>query len=74
MTSFDQSHCARCLRVPRPGDIGYRPGDDTSPVDWEVVTDSAGEVTGVICPECVTPGERQGMDEDAMDLGGEEGQ
>lgn len=74
MTTSDQSHCARCLRVPRPGDLGYRPGEDTPPLDWEVLTDSAGEVTGVICPDCITPEEQQAVDEDTMDPGGGGGQ
>jgi hypothetical protein len=73
MTAIDESHCARCLRVPGPQDVGYQPGDDTPPADWEVLTDSDGEVIGVVCPECLTPAERQALDEDAMDLGEETG-
>ena len=43
------------------------PGDDLPPTDWEVVTDLAGEVIGVICPACLTSEEQHAIDEDAMD-------
>jgi hypothetical protein len=67
VTAIDESHCARCLRVPGPKDFDYQPGDDTPPVSWEVLSGSDGEVIGVMCPDCITPEEQQAIDEDAMD-------
>jgi hypothetical protein len=52
------THCARCLR-PAPHDI-----DDPEFDDWEALTvdeDEPGSL--VICPDCITPEERQAMDE-----------
>ncbi len=68
MTAIDESHCARCLRIPGPQDLGYEPDDDTPPVDCEVLTDPYGEAVGVICPDCITPEEQQAIDEDTMDM------
>jgi hypothetical protein len=59
----DESHCSRCLRVPGPQDIGYQPGDDTPPSDWEALT-ADGAVIGVVCPDCLTPAEQQALDEE----------
>jgi hypothetical protein len=57
-----ESHCVRCLRS--------APDEDDRSIDaleWEVLTDDEGEVVGVLCPECVTPEERQAADETFME-------
>jgi hypothetical protein len=72
VTMFDKSHCARCLCANPADDL------DDLPTDWEVLTDTSGEVIGVVCPDCLTAAEQQALDEDAMDAAGpgdsEEGQ
>lgn len=51
-----ESHCARCLCL-NPA------GEDDFPNDWNVLTVD-GECVGLICEDCITPGEQQAMDED----------
>jgi hypothetical protein len=67
MTSIDESHCARCLRVPEQHELSY-PGDDLPPADWEVLTDPDDQVIGVACPDCLTPEEQQEIDDDATEM------
>jgi hypothetical protein len=64
VTMFDESHCARCLRANPAEDL------DDLPTDWEVLTDTSGEVIGVVCADCLTVGEQQALDEDAMGAAG----
>jgi hypothetical protein len=56
-----ESHCARCLR-PNP-DLR----DGSVPTSWEPLV-TGGECVGVICEDCITPEERQAMDEVDMYL------
>lgn len=58
-----ESHCARCLR-PAP------PDDDRSieALEWTTLTYADRDTTGVVCPDCITPGEQQSMDDDVMEF------
>jgi hypothetical protein len=60
------TNCARCEREnPDP-----EADEGSMPVDWEVLTGADGEVTGIVCEDCITAGEQQAMDDEvAMDLG-----
>ncbi|SDY72692.1 hypothetical protein SAMN05660209_03588 [Geodermatophilus africanus] len=53
-------HITTCSRCPRAV-------QDEIPDDWEVIEDEDGQPHEV-CPDCVTPAERQAFDEDAMDM------
>lgn len=59
--SDDNECCARCQR-PAPDE------DDQSLValEWETLVNSDGDVTGVVCPDCITPEEQQATDEADM--------
>jgi hypothetical protein len=59
----DWNVCARCARDnPHPDD----PNDLAS--GWEYAADDCGYITGVICPDCVTPAERQALYDSGAEL------
>jgi hypothetical protein len=58
-----ESHCMRCRRPnPEANEVGHLPAD------WEVLTDDRGEVTGIICPGCITGAEDREILEDMVEL------
>jgi len=58
----DESKCGRCQR-PNP-----ETAQQTLPSSWEVVTDDAGDIETVICPDCLTGAEQYAIDADQMAL------
>jgi hypothetical protein len=58
MTEPLETHCARCLKAAPP-----ERDRSIEWLEWEVLDDGT-----VVCPDCLTPEEKQAIDESDMDL------